>query len=147
VRLSLDPSTDPGDYQFVHQVRTRFAETDAMGVIHHGSYAPYLEEARVAMLRHAGHSYDELHGAGTDLVVLELYVRFRRPLRFDEVVDIWVTVGALTAATFQMAYLLEVEGETRSTAVSVHGAVSTGGRPSRLPKWLAALGQPGPGTS
>jgi acyl-CoA thioester hydrolase len=147
VRLSLEPSTDPSDYRFVHQVRTRFAETDAMGVIHHGSYAPYLEEARVAMLRHAGHSYDELHGAGTDLVVLELYIRYRQPLRFDEVVDIWVTVGALTGATFQMAYLLEVEGETRSTAVSVHGAVSSGGRPSRLPKWLAALGHPGPGAS
>jgi acyl-CoA thioester hydrolase len=147
VRLSLEPSTDPGDYQFVHQVRTRFAETDAMGVIHHGAYAPLLEEARVAMLRHAGHSYDELHGAGTDLVVLELYIRYRRPLRFDEVVDIWVTVGALTPATFQMAYLLEVEGETRSTAVSVHGAVSSGGRPSRLPKWLAALGGTGNRTS
>jgi acyl-CoA thioester hydrolase len=145
VRLSLEPSTDPADYQFVHQVRTRFAETDAMGVIHHGAYAPYLEEARVAMLRHAGHSYDELHGAGTDLVVLELYLRYRLPLRFDEVVDIWATVGALTAATFQMAYLLEVEGETRSTAVSVHGAVS-GGRAARLPKWLAALGRPGPRT-
>jgi acyl-CoA thioester hydrolase len=147
VRLSLEPSTDPADYQFVHQVRTRFAETDAMGVIHHGAYAPYLEEARVAMLRHAGHSYDELHGAGTDLVVLELYVRYRRPIRFDEVVDIWVTVGALTPATFQMACLLEVEGQTRATAVTVHGAVTSGGRPSRLPKWLADLGRAGPQAS
>ena len=60
MRLSLEPSTDPGDYQFVHQVRTRFAETDAMGVIHHGAYAPYLEEARVAMLRHAGIGKDAL---------------------------------------------------------------------------------------
>ena len=76
--------------------------------------------------------------------MLELYVRYRQPLYFDEVVDIWVTVGALTPATFQMAYLLEVAGEVRSTATSVHGAVASGGRPSRLPKWLAALAEPGP---
>ena len=63
-RQTLEPTLDPADYPFTHRLRTRFAETDAMGVIHHGAYVPYLEEARVAMLRHAGHSYDELHGAG-----------------------------------------------------------------------------------
>jgi acyl-CoA thioester hydrolase len=139
VRLSLEPSTDPADYQFVHRVRTRFAETDAMGVIHHASYLPYLEQARVELLRHAGHPYDEVRAEGVDLVVLEVYVRYRRPLRFDELVDIWVTVGGLTATTFQVGYLLQVEGETRATAVSVHGAVSSEGRPVRMVPWLAGL--------
>jgi acyl-CoA thioester hydrolase len=139
VRLSLQPSTDPADYHFVHQIRTRFAETDAMGVIHHASYLPYLEQARVELLRHAGHPYDEVRAEGVDLVVLEVYVRYRRPLRFDELVDIWVTVGALTATTFQVGYLLQVEGETRATAVSVHGAVAAEGRPVRMLPWLAGL--------
>jgi len=127
VRLSLDPSTDAADYGFVHRIRTRFAETDAMGIIHHGAYAPYLEEARAALLRHAGHAYDEVRLGGIDFSVLELYVRYRRPLRFDEVV---------TRTTFQVAYLLQVEGETRSTAVTVHGAVDLSGRPARMPGWL-----------
>ncbi len=50
-RQSLQPSRDPADYDFTHRLRTRFAETDAMGIIHHAAYLPYLEEARVAYLQ------------------------------------------------------------------------------------------------
>jgi len=139
VRLSLDPSTQAGDYGFVHRLRTRFAETDAMGVIHHGAYAPYLEEARAGLLRHLGHPYDEVRRAGIEFSVLELYVRYRQPLYFDEVVDISVAVGTVTRTTFQVGYLLQVAGETRSTAVTVHGAVDRSGRPARMPGWLAEV--------
>ena len=97
---------------FVHPIRTRFAETDAMGIIHHGAYLPYLEEARAALLRHAGHPYQAVRDEGIDFAVLEVYVRYRRPLRFDEVVDLHVRLGELTRTTFQLGYLLTVAGET-----------------------------------
>lgn len=143
MRLALAPSLVPTDYPFHHRIRTRFAETDAMGVVHHGAYAAYLEEARAMFLRAGGHPYAEVRGAGTDFAVLELFVSYRRPLVFDELVDVHVRVGRLTRATFQIAYLLEVEGEARSTAVTVHGAVDASGRATRLPDWLAAAsGQP-----
>ena len=138
VRVTLTPPTDPGAYPFVHAVRTHFAETDAMGVIHHAAYLPYLEEARVALLRDAGHPYDEVRLGGIDLVVLEVLVQYRRPLRFDEEVVISMVVGQYTGATFQIAYLLQVGGETRATAVTVHGAIDRRGRPVRLPSWLAS---------
>ena len=127
MRLSLNPSTDRDDYGFVHRIRTRFAETDAMGVIHHGALVPYLEEARAALLRHAGHPYTEVRETGVEFAVLELFVRYRRPLYFDDVVDVYVTAADLTRTTFQVGYLLEVEGQTRATAVTVHGAVGPGG--------------------
>lgn len=142
MRLSLNPSNDATDYQFVHRIRTRFAETDAMGIIHHSAYVPYLEEARAALLRHAGFPYDQVRHEGIDFSVLELYVRYRRPVRFDELVDINVTVAAVTRTTFQVGYLLQVDGDTRSTAVTVHGAVDAAGRPARLPSWLAGVAQP-----
>jgi acyl-CoA thioester hydrolase len=146
MRLSLDPSTDPSDYRFVHRIRPRFAETDAMGIIHHGAYIPYLEEARVALLREAGYPYDRVRSTGIDFAVLELFVRYRRPLRFGEEVDIRVRAGAVTRTTFQLGYLIEVGGELRSTAVTVHGGVNAEGRAVRLPPWLTGLagyGEPG----
>jgi acyl-CoA thioester hydrolase len=144
VRVSLVPSTDPSDYRFVHRIRTRFAETDAMGVIHHSAYVPYLEEARAALLRQAGRPYDEVRTAGVDLAVLELFVQYRRPLRFDELVDVNVTVGHLTRTTFQVAYLLQVADETRCTAVTVHAAIDPGGKAVPMPSWLAELVDPAP---
>ena len=137
--VSLQPSTDPADYRFVHRIRPRFAETDAMGVIHHGAYVPYLEEARAALLHRAGHHYDEVRRSGVDFAVLELFVRYLRPLYFDEPVDVHVAAADLTRTTFQVAYLLEVAGQVRSTAVTVHGAVDPTGRSVRMPSWLTGV--------
>jgi len=145
MRLSLDPSTDPDDYGFVHRVRVRFAETDAMAVVHHAAYLPYLEEARVAWLREIGHPYHLVRADGVDFGVLEAFVQYRLALRFDEVVDVRLAIGAVTRTTFQIAYLLTVAGEVRATAVTVHGAMNAAGRPTRLPAWVQDLAGPAAG--
>src|SRR3954469_13087035 len=85
MRLRLDLSSSPADYPFRHGVRVRFAETDAMGVLHHAAYVPYLEEARVEYLRALGRPYPAIRAEGYDLAVLELVVQYRRSARFDEV--------------------------------------------------------------
>lgn len=136
MRISVSPTTDPAGYEFSHRVRVRFAETDAMGIVHHSRYLPMVEEARVAYLRHIGHPYQEVRDAGLDITVLEAWVQYRRPLRFDEVVDVHVTVAAVERASFQMGYLLTVDGEVRATAVTAHGCITADGRPTRLPSWI-----------
>ncbi len=140
-RQSLEPTRDPADYTFTHRLRTRFAETDAMGIIHHAAYLPYLEEARVEYLRAIGHPYDALRGGeaaeARDFPVLEVSVQYRQPLRFDEEVAVSLRVGAIRGATFQIAYLLAVGSEARATAVTVHGCVDGSGRPARLPAWFS----------
>ena len=136
MRISADPSTDPADYEFAHQLRVRFAETDAMGIVHHSRYLPMLEEARIAYLRHIGHPYQEIRAEGVDMNVLEAFVRYRRPLLFDDVVDVHATMASVERASFQMAYLLTVDGELRAAAVTAHGCVTPEGRPTRLPRWL-----------
>ena len=139
-RLSLEPSRDKADYAFAHTIRTRFAETDAMGVIHHAAYLPYLEEARVEFLRSIEHPYGAVRsGRGDesrDFPVLEVSVRYRRPLRFDQQVEVSLVIGAVTRTTFQIAYLLSVDDSLVATAVTVHGCVDREGRPARLPAWV-----------
>ncbi|HTU37237.1 MAG TPA: thioesterase family protein [Acidimicrobiales bacterium] len=145
-RLSLQPSRNPDDYPFSHRLRTRFAETDAMGVVHHAAYLPYLEEARVEYLRSIGHPYDAVRAgrseageddaASREFPVLEVSVQYRQPLRFDDEVDVALQVGGVTRTTFQIAYLLSVGGEVRATAVTVHGCIDRRGRPARLPAWV-----------
>jgi len=136
MRQSLEPSRHPGDYRFVHRIRTRFAETDAMGVVHHAAYLPYLEEARVAYLRGLGHPYEEVRRDGFNFAVLEVVVQYRRPLEFDELLDVHLRAGAVSRATFQLAYLLTVDDDVRATAVTVHGCVDTSGKATRLPAWV-----------
>jgi acyl-CoA thioester hydrolase len=110
-----------------------------MGVVHHAAYLPYLEETRVAFLREMRHPYAKMRSEGLDAPVLEIAVRYRQPLQFDEEVDVHLWGGAVTRTTFQLAYLLTVDGEVRATAVSVHGCVDADGKASRLPAWIAEL--------
>jgi acyl-CoA thioester hydrolase len=139
VRLDVEPSLSPDAYAFRHSIRVRFAETDAMGIVHHSRYLPYLEEARVAYLRAIGRPYSELRSEGVEHAVLECFVQYRSPLRFDDVLDVHLVLAKVTRATFQLAYLVTVDGDVRATAVTVHGCVSPEGRPVRMPRWLADM--------
>ena len=139
MRIDADPPLQPGEYTFHHRLRVRFSETDAMGIVHHSRYLPYLEEARVEYLRATGHPYSTLRDEGTDIAVLESWVQYRAPLRFDDEVTVHLRLASLTRATFQIAYLLTVDDEVRSTAVTVHGCVNAEGRPVRMPAWLSTL--------
>ncbi|MGH9269711.1 MAG: acyl-CoA thioesterase [Ilumatobacteraceae bacterium] len=138
-RSASEPSLRPDDYPFRHRIRVRFAETDLMGVVHHSRYFPYLEEARVAYLVHIGHPYQEWQAAGLNAAVLEAWLRFRLPLRFDDECDVHLRLAAATRTTFEMAYLLTVDGHPAATGATVHGMVTADARPTRLPAWLVDL--------
>ena len=139
MRLSLDPPRRVDAYGFCHRLRVRFAETDAMGIVHHASYLLYLEEARVEYLRAVGHPYLGVRAEGVDFAVLEVAVQYLAPLRFDDEVELHVLLAAVTGATFQLAYLLTLDGRPVATAVTVHGGLTPQGRPARLPGWLRDL--------
>jgi acyl-CoA thioester hydrolase len=139
MRIDVEPSTDRHDYPFVHDIRVRFAETDAMGIVHHASYLLYLEEARVAFLRAVGHDYVGIRAAGLNFAVIEVWIRNVRACAFDDEVAVHVRLAAHTKATFQIAYLLTVGEEIRALAVTAHGCVDHDGRLKRLPEWITEL--------
>ena len=141
VRLSVEPSTSPADYDFTHQIRVRFVETDAMSIVHHSNYLAYFEETRVAFLARVGHPFTEWREAGLESPVLESFVTYRQPLRFDDVITVHLALADVTRATFQMAYLITAGDTAHSTGVTVHGCITAAtGRPTRLPPWLVAMG-------
>ena len=139
MRMRFDAPADPGLYAFVHRLRVRFCETDAMGVVHHASYLAYLEEARVEYLRAIGRPYDRLRADGVEFPVVEAAVQYRRPLRFDDLVEVAVMVASADGATFQMNYVVTSEGAVSATAATVHGVVDGHGRPMRAPSWVREL--------
>ena len=138
----MEPSLDAADYPFSQRIRVRFAETDAMGIVHHSQYLLYFEEARVAYLRHVGHPYADVRAEGVEMAVLEAFVRYRKPLEFDDVFDVHVTIASLGRVTFQMAYLVKVGDVVHATGVTVHGSITPDGRATRMPKWLAEFDVP-----
>ena len=139
VRAASEPSLNPADYTFAHQIRVRFSETDAMGIVHHSRYLPYLEETRVEYMRSIGQSYANSRETLGDSAVLEAAVKYRQPLKFDEVMNVHLVLAATTGATFTINYLITVGEHVVSTASTQHAYVNAQGRPQRLPAWIKEL--------
>lgn len=66
--------------------------TDHAGVMWHGTYLRWLEEARVEALASAGLAYSDLSDLGLELPVVSLSIDYRRGLRHGESVEVrsWV---------------------------------------------------------
>ncbi|MEB3341480.1 thioesterase family protein [Okeania sp.] len=71
---------------FEYVVRAHPHHTDYAGVVWHGTYISWMEEARVEMLRSIGVEFAELVNLGCDLPVVELSVRYHKPVKLGMVV-------------------------------------------------------------
>jgi acyl-CoA thioester hydrolase len=102
----------------VTPILVRFCETDLMGIVHHANYLQYFEAARVDWLHKRGISYDIWQKNGVHLPVVETRLRYKRPARFDENIEIVCTCAEVTRVTVRFTYRvmrgeeLLVEGDT-----------------------------------
>jgi acyl-CoA thioester hydrolase len=131
-------------------VRVRYCECDPMGVAHHASYIPWLEIGRTELLRSAGMSYKALEERGTFLVIVKLEVRYRRPVLYDDLVEVrtrWIG-GSRIKIEHEYEVIVK-ERENAKDALPVHAAiagttlacVNHDGRPIELPDWLTTRGK------
>ena len=90
--------------KFVCKLTTRYAETDQMGVIHHGTYATYFELARIEWLRSLGLSYSKLESQGILLPVLSLSTEFKNPLFFEEQIQIEICLDSDPTSIIDFSY-------------------------------------------
>ena len=66
-------------------INVRFAETDMMGVVYHGNYLLYFEDARMDFLDTNGFSYfEQIEEAGYTSPIHEMRVKYSQPLRFGD---------------------------------------------------------------
>ncbi|MEO6488670.1 MAG: thioesterase family protein [Ferruginibacter sp.] len=70
------------------QIRIHYALTDQMGVVYHGHYAQLYEIARTESLRKLGRSYKDIEAIGIIMPVIDLYSRFLRPAKYDDMVTV-----------------------------------------------------------
>jgi acyl-CoA thioester hydrolase len=72
------------------EIRVAFADTDAMGVVHHSNYLRYFEVARIQYMRDNGLNYVDWQAKGIHLPLIESQCRYRKPAKFDDLLSISV---------------------------------------------------------
>lgn len=114
----------------------RYAETDAMGVVHHASYLVYMEEARSHFARERGASYADFEASGYFLVVSEAEIRFIAPARYGDKVKIRIQVEAFKSRRITFGYDISEAKENKLLvrAKTHHICVNKEGQLSVIPE-------------
>ncbi len=120
----------------------RYAETDAMGIVHHSVYVVWFEEGRSHHLRSLGSDYARLETSGYYLAVTELQARYLAPARYGQRVTVGTRLESLRSRSLSMTYRvvdaesdhLLVTGRTKLICIDRQGQVA------RIPpEWRQAL--------
>ena len=104
---------------FSIEIKVRYCETDQMGLVHHGSYINYFEEARIAWISNLGFSYSEMEKSGIILPVSKLDVSYLRPAYFDDDLLISVELAELPTSRLIFNYTIKKEEEVIVTGTTV----------------------------
>lgn len=68
------------EHWFEYTVKAQPHHTDYAGIVWHGAYLTWMETARIECLRSIGVDFAELVTLGCDLPVVELSLKYHRPL-------------------------------------------------------------------
>lgn len=136
------------------QIRVRYCECDSMGVAHHAAYIPWLEIGRTELLRDSGVTYAQLEEAGVFLVVAKLECRYRRPIYYDDMVEVRTKVVGGSRVKIEHEYEIVVVEDGKKSGDRIAGAVvfaasstlacvGRDGKIRTLPEWLVPGEAPG----
>lgn len=122
------------------EVKVRYAETDAQGVVYHGSYVVWFEVGRTEYCDAAGYPYARMEAEGVNIVVSDLAARYRRPARYGDTVRVATRLAALRSRGCTFAYrVLLPDGAVAVEGQTVHLFVDRStGRPTAPPEPIRA---------
>ena len=126
---------------FSFPIRVYWEDTDAGGVVYHGSYVRFLERARTEWLRAQGIGQQTLR-ADEDVVlaIRDMTLDFRSPARLDDELQVSVAMTERRAASLLVAQAISRGDRVLVTAVvRVACLAASSFRPRPLPEWLAAV--------
>jgi len=124
-----------GAADFSATMRIYWEDTDAAGIVFYANYLKFFERARTEWLRSLGFGQEQLRtDAGIAFVVSETRLRYRRPARLDDVIDVSVTVAHLGQASLEIAQEARRADELLADGTIRIGCVELGTfRPCRIP--------------
>jgi acyl-CoA thioester hydrolase len=79
-------------------IRIHYALTDQMGFVYHSRYAEFFEIGRAEAIRQLGYTYKDLEAMGVMMPVTELHIKYLRPVKYDELITVRITLKELPMA-------------------------------------------------
>ena len=115
-----------------------FEDTDAYGIVYYANYLKFMERARSDMIRAVGvNQAEELKRSGSAYAVVQVDIKYRRPARLGDDVQVVSNVEQVRASSVDIHQRVmrgpELLADARVTAAFLDGH----GRPRRQPSdWV-----------
>ena len=102
--------------------KAQFYETDGMGIIYHGNYIHWMEEARTNFMEQIGWGYERATEAGIDFALTDISCSYRKTTKFGETLAISLKITKLSPARLVLTYRMvnPETGELHAEGTSSH---------------------------
>ncbi len=119
-------------------VAARYSETDQGGVVHHSVYPVWFEMGRTELLRANGLAYKKLEESGVSFVIAELCIKYCKPAKYDEKLQLETSCSGVTASKIEHTYKLTrcCDGVILAEGSSILACVDAEGKVRRIPEFM-----------
>ena len=124
----------------VTQIRVRYKDTDTMSVVYYGNYLTYFEVGRVEYLRERQLPMSQVDKR-IHMPVVEAFVKYLKPARLDDLLEISSRVSERRRASFTFSYEIRNEAkELVATGFTRHACWDPAtAKMIALPDWLKEI--------
>ena len=128
---------------FRYYLRVRYQECDAQHVVFNARYGEYIDMACFEFLRAALPRPSDMTDGTFEIQTVRQVVEWKRPARFDDVLEISVRTGRIGSTSFTLSFDIRRAGEAEplvtSETVYVHVDPKTWTKREIAPAMRAAL--------
>jgi len=114
-----------------NNIQIRYDEVDKMGYVYHGNYAKYYHISRTELMRGIGFSDKEFENYNIIMPIIELNVKYLKPVYYDDVITIKTLLKHLPDT--RMKFYHEVRNENNVLINTATSTVVFVNMESRLP--------------
>ncbi len=126
--------------KYQYSYRVIYGDTDQAGMVYHANYLRFFEAARTELVRSAGYAYKNLETKhGIMLPVVEVFLRFKAPVYYDEVINIQVWLEEVKPFRLKFRYEVYKDEILAAVGYTLHVPVNKEGKIVRFPERVYKL--------
>lgn len=93
-------------FRFFHPIEVRYGDLDPQGHVNNAKYLTYMEQGRVAYVKHLGLWKGESF-LNFGIILADIHITYRAPILFGQPLRVWVRISRLGNSSLTMDYRLD----------------------------------------
>ena len=122
---------------YTHNIKVRYAETDAMQRAHHSNYLIWFEAARIGFLDQIGLPYQDIESRGLYIPVLSAEVEYLKPTSFNDNLSIQVALKEKPKVRLTFQYEIRNKHELIAQGSTQHVFIDKLNNVTRIPDFFS----------